>query len=106
VVSLYFPPISDSQGTDTTAISLTYILYNLARYPEYIDKIYKEVSEYNDLDSLKSTELEKLEYMNAVIRESMRMFPPFASVLGRVVPPGGKSFGGHFIPGGVFSHLK
>jgi cytochrome P450 len=97
--------VADLEGTDTTAVTLTYILYNLAKHPEYIDKICKEVAGYTDIDSLKSIELEKLEYMNAVIKESMRIFPPFASVLGRVVPPGGKTFGGNFIPGGVTPHL-
>jgi cytochrome P450 len=77
-------------------------MYSLQKHQQYIEKISDELSGYPDIDSLRSVELEKLPYLNAIIRESLRMFPPFGSPAGRVCPPEGRTVNGHFIPGGVF----
>lgn len=76
-------------------------MYQLANNPRYIDKIALELSEYSTIDSLKAKELEKLPYLNAVIRESLRVNPPFPSPLGRVCPKEGRTMNSYFIPGGV-----
>jgi cytochrome P450 len=76
-------------------------MYLLAKHPQYIDKIATELSGYSDVDSMKSVELEKLPYLNAVIREGLRLYPPFPAPFGRVCPKEGKQIGGYFIPGGV-----
>ena len=88
-------------GVDSTATTLTYIIYSLEKYPQYIEKLAKELSGYPNVDSLKSVELEKLPYLNAVIRESLRMYPPFGSPAGRACPPEGRMLNGYYIPGGV-----
>lgn len=43
----------------------------------------------------------KLAYLSAVIEESLRMYPPFATSLARVVPSGGASIAGDWIPENV-----
>ena len=68
-----------------------------------MEKISDELLGYPNIDSLRSIELEKLPYLNAIIRESLRMFPPFGSPAGRVCPPEGRIVSGYFIPGGVLS---
>jgi cytochrome P450 len=88
-------------GVDSTATTLTYIIYSLEKHPQYIKKLAKELSGYPNVDSLKSVELEKLPYLNAVIRESLRMYPPFGSPAGRACPPEGRMLNGYYIPGGV-----
>lgn len=92
-----------TEGVDTTAVSLTYVMYLLAKHPQYMQKIAFELSGYSEVQSLKSVELEKLPYLNAVIRETMRLYPPFGATFGRVCPPEGKVVGGYFMPGGVIS---
>jgi cytochrome P450 len=89
-------------GVDTTAIALTFISYELAKHPEYFSKLYQEVEKYKTVDELQSSELEKLPLLNAVIRESLRLYPPVAGpVATRQCPPEGTNLGGYFIPGGV-----
>lgn len=89
-------------GVDTTAIALTFISYELAKHPEYFPKLYQEVEKYKTVDELQSSELEKLPILNAVIRESLRLYPPIAGPLStRQCPPEGTDLGGYFIPGGV-----
>lgn len=88
---------------DTTAIALTYITYVLAKHPEYFDELAKEISKYTDVDSFKSTELEQLPLLNAVIRETLRLWPPAPSTAARIAPSQGTTFGGYFIPPAVFN---
>jgi cytochrome P450 len=37
----------------------------------------------------------------AVIKETLRMYPPVPGRMPRIVPPQGESYNGSFIPGGV-----
>jgi len=92
-------------GVDTTAITLVYISYLLANNPNWFDKLAAELSGYTDVDSLQSSELEKLPLLNAVIRETLRLYPPAASpVFSRMVPDGGAFIGGYDLPAGVSFH--
>jgi cytochrome P450 len=42
--------------------------------------------------------VEELKYMNAVVEESLRIYPPLVTNLLRLVPQGGALVNGHFIP--------
>lgn len=42
-----------------------------------------------------------LPYLAAVIEESLRMYPPFVTSFARIIPAGGASVDGHFVPEGV-----
>lgn len=46
-----------------------------------------------------------LPYLSAVIEESLRMYPPFVTSLARIIPAGGASVDGHFVPEGVRLHF-
>lgn len=43
----------------------------------------------------------KLPYLQACIKEGLRIFPPIASLRERVTPPEGDFLNGFFVPGGV-----
>jgi Cytochrome P450 len=91
-------------GVDTTSTALTYIVYVLGKHPEYFDILEEEVSShFKEIDEFQSVELEKLPLLNAVIRESLRLYPPAPGPIGRVVPARGAKVAGHNIPAGVTS---
>jgi cytochrome P450 len=46
-------------------------------------------------------EAKELPYLQGVIKEGLRIFPPAAGMTPRTVPPGGDTFNGVFIPEGT-----
>ncbi|XP_063696377.1 cytochrome P450 4d2-like [Culicoides brevitarsis] len=66
-------------GHETTANTLSFVAYFLAKYPEVQEKMYDEIKR-NSLDtkseSLTTRELNSLSYMDNVIKETLRLYPP------------------------------
>ncbi|CAK7203110.1 hypothetical protein SEUCBS139899_005839 [Sporothrix eucalyptigena] len=78
-------------GSEATSITLTYIIWNLIQYPEIDRKLRAELSTLPAESSY--TELAKLPYMDSVIRETLRIYPPAPSPMPRIVPASGFSMG-------------
>ncbi|CAH3026832.1 unnamed protein product [Porites evermanni] len=67
-----------SAGQDTVAAGISWTLYNLALYPEHQLKCLEEVNEvYGKKQELEWEDLAHLQYVTLVIKESMRLYPPF-----------------------------
>ncbi|XP_052020673.1 cytochrome P450 4F5 isoform X1 [Apodemus sylvaticus] len=89
-------------GHDTTASALSWILYNLARHPEYQERCRQEVQELlRDRESVEIEweDLARLPFLTMCIKESLRLHPPALDLLrrctqdivlpdGRVIPKG------------------
>ncbi|OCK85373.1 cytochrome P450 [Lepidopterella palustris CBS 459.81] len=87
-------------GSDTTSSSLASISYFLMTHPEKLDKLKAEIHAYDG--PLDHANLAKFPYLNAVIKESLRLLPPIRSgMMHRVTPPEGITIEGTFIPGNV-----
>ncbi|KAJ0107909.1 hypothetical protein J7T55_007121 [Diaporthe amygdali] len=90
-------------GSDTTAATLTCLFYNLTTHPEVYKTLQKEVDEFfaseATSDNFETSSLGKLQYLQACIDESLRLFPPVMSGLQRQTPPQGVQIGERFIPG-------
>jgi len=86
-------------GHETTALSLTYTLYLLARHPEIEARLLEEVREIVGDRVPTAEDVARLVYTDRVVKEAMRLYPP-AWVTGRGVA---KSFelGGQVIPAGT-----
>jgi cytochrome P450 len=88
-------------GSETSATVLSALTYFLCRTPRVYEKLKKEVrSRYkssSEITSLTAT----FPYLTAVIHEAMRMYPPVPFGMPRVVPRGGETVDGLFIPEGV-----
>jgi cytochrome P450 len=86
-------------GHATTASALTWALFLLAQHPSVLAKALDEMDEKLRGDAPTAARLEELSYMEAVVKETMRLLPP---VLwwGRVsVAP--FSLGGYELPSGT-----
>ncbi|KAH6951445.1 cytochrome P450 [Fusarium avenaceum] len=92
-------------GSDTTAISLSAVLYYLLKSPHCLAKLREEINgftERGDLSKLVTfKESQKMVYLQAVIKEALRMHPATGLPLERVVPEGGATISGRFFPEGT-----
>ncbi|XP_011190025.2 probable cytochrome P450 4ac1 [Zeugodacus cucurbitae] len=62
------------EGYDTTATCLIFLLLNLAVHPDIQDACYREVKNC-DLPALSIFEFNQLEYLECVIKETLRLYP-------------------------------
>ncbi|EOD51764.1 Cytochrome p450 [Neofusicoccum parvum] len=93
-------------GSDTTAIALRAILYFLLKNPHTLATLVAEIDAadakglLSDLVSYREATAH-LPYLDAVIKEAMRLHPSVGLLLERVVPPGGARICDVFIPAGT-----
>ncbi|CAG4977384.1 unnamed protein product [Colias eurytheme] len=69
-------------ATDSSAIAICNTLLLLAKYPKIQEKVYDEIkAAFGDSDRLLNTDdLHKITYLGAVLKESLRLFPPVPMV--------------------------
>jgi cytochrome P450 family 4 len=64
-------------GHDTTTSGISFCLFNIGKHPEVQRKIFAEIEqEIGDETLLTLQNLSKLHYLELVIKESLRLFPP------------------------------
>lgn len=82
-------------GIDTTGDALCFLIHQLSLPESYgtQDKLIAELS------SNKDRALDDLPYLEAVIKEGLRCFPPIPMSQPRYVPDTGRIINGYFIPG-------
>ncbi|KAL8725680.1 MAG: hypothetical protein Q9181_006318 [Wetmoreana brouardii] len=90
-------------GAVTTATFLSGVLYYLGHNRQALARLQEELrSTFASLDDIDSKKLMNCAYLNAVVEEGLRIYPPAgAAHLSRVVPKGGCEISGSFIPGGT-----
>jgi cytochrome P450 len=91
-------------GADTVGNTLMLGTYHLLKQPETLQRLKSELTAaWPSLDGKepKIRQLENLPYLNAVIKESLRMTSGVVSGLLRVVPPTGATIAGVSVPPGV-----
>ncbi|KAL8676291.1 MAG: hypothetical protein Q9186_007178 [Xanthomendoza sp. 1 TL-2023] len=90
-------------GAETISSALSGTTYFLTTNPDAMAKTIAEIrSAFPQQEDITSTGTGHLKYLNAVITESLRMFPPFAGASPRQVPAGGAVIAGEFIPENVY----
>ncbi|XP_035207084.1 cytochrome P450 4V2-like [Stegodyphus dumicola] len=89
------------EGHDTTAIGISWTLYNLGLYPDIQEKVFEELDTIFQGDNeraITSEDLKNMKYTECVLKESLRLYPsvPFIArkiheniqVLDYTIPPG------------------
>lgn len=90
-------------GSETTATLLSGVTYQLLKNPEVLKKLVAEIrSAFAHGNEITMVSVNNLKYQLAVLDEALRIMPPVATALVRLVPSGGgEEVGGHFVPGGT-----
>lgn len=89
-------------GTETTASALSGTTYHLLKNPHHMEKLVEEIrGAFSDFDDITFEDLARLKYLQAVLLEGMRMYPPVPIALPRKTPKEGTEVCGEWIPGDV-----
>ncbi|KAF4553270.1 Cytochrome P450-like protein 14 [Elsinoe fawcettii] len=81
-------------GIETTGDGLCFLMHELSlpRSQHFQDRLREELRQNP------TAKLESLEYLDAVVKEGLRRFPPIPMNLPRLVPAGGRTISGYVLP--------
>lgn len=88
-------------GSDTTAIALSSIMYHLMRHPSARAALKAEVAAAGLGTPVPYADAARLPYLDAVVKEAMRLHPSVGMSLPREVPHGGHELAGAWFEGGT-----
>ena len=88
-------------GSETTATHLAGSTWFLLKNPHCMENILGEIRAFKKPEDINLQNLASLQYYQAVIDEVFRIYPPALAGQPRIVPKGGDTVSGHFVPGGV-----
>lgn len=86
-------------GTDSTGMNLATIMRNLVLYPEKYQRLKEEVTKNATLGP-DAQDAQALPYLNAIVKEGLRLSMANPTRLPHVVPAGGWTFKGTYFPAG------
>lgn len=94
-------------GSDSAAAVLRSVICSLVEHPEDLASVREELEKKQNsttgltLPIPKWHEIQNLPFLDACMKEALRLEPPFAMALERVVPAEGVEICGHFFPAGT-----
>jgi cytochrome P450 len=87
-------------GADTSATTMRSTLLHIVTNPHILSTLLAEISSPLS-NPITDEEARKLPYLQAVIKEGLRIFPPITGLLPKEIPKGGEVLGGMWLPGGT-----
>ncbi|KAL9118078.1 MAG: hypothetical protein Q9187_005379 [Circinaria calcarea] len=89
-------------GSNSLVTTLAATTNYLTKYPDTLQKLTDEIrGSFNQESDMSFTNLSKLSYLNAVVEEGLRITAPVPLGMPRVVPQGGDTVCGKWLPAGV-----
>jgi cytochrome P450 len=95
-------------GSETTATLLSGCTFYLLKHPASYQRLTSEVREqFTAPSEITLSSLASLPYLHSVITETLRLYPPVPLGMPRVIPAGGATISGRYVPEKVSqSHLQ
>lgn len=96
-----------SAGTDTTATVAEWVMTELIRHPRVMKKLQEEVrgimrtGKQSDKTIITDNDLEKMQYLKAVIKETLRLHPPIPLLVPRGARQDAEIMGYHIAAGSM-----
>jgi cytochrome P450 len=92
-------------GSDTTASAIRSTMLRLLTSPRVLAKLRAEidsaVADGRVSAPIQQSEARELPYLQAVIKEGLRINPPFLGQVAKAVPAGGDTYNGMYLPAGT-----
>ncbi|KIW68677.1 hypothetical protein PV04_04604 [Phialophora macrospora] len=90
-------------GSETSSTAMAAVLFGLLNSPSPMARVTAEIrSAFQREEDIDVAGVAGLEYLTAVINEGLRLGPPSAVTVPRVVPASGEAICGRWVPGGTF----
>ncbi|KAH7318302.1 cytochrome P450 CYP684A2 [Stachybotrys elegans] len=86
-------------GSDTTATTLTFLVWAVCKNPQIRDELVKELRGLPP--DFEEADLRGLSVLDNVIHEALRLFPAVPTIMRREVPAGGATLAGYFFEAGT-----
>ncbi len=88
-------------GSDTTAGAIRATMLHILTNPPVLAKLLAEIKGADISDPIQDSEARKLPYLQAVIKEGLRIHPPVTGLQSKYVPAGGDTLNGYYVPAGT-----
>nr|XP_036589361.1 pisatin demethylase [Colletotrichum truncatum]KAF6801366.1 pisatin demethylase [Colletotrichum truncatum] len=91
-------------GSDTTATAIRATILHIITNPRVLTRLLTEITAAAATATrpvISEVEARNLPYLQAVIKEGLRIFPPVSGLMAKETPPEGDVWKGRFIPGGT-----
>lgn len=85
-------------GSDTTASALRATMLHIVTNPPVLSALVAELKAAAVSSPIQDSEARQLPYLQAVIKEGLRIHPPVTGLMLKEVPPGGDTLNGYFVP--------
>jgi cytochrome P450 len=92
---------SSLAGGDTTATAIRVIMLYVTTSPRILSVLLDEIAAAAPGEQISDAKARNMPYLQAVIREGLRIWPPVVGLSSKEVPKGGDIINGIFIPGGT-----
>ena len=101
-----FAPFLIIGGGETTPTLLSGLTYMLLKHEKKLARLTQEIrSTFTNYEEMTTEKLFQMPYLSACVEEALRLYPPIAGAVERVVPRGGASILGEHIPHGTLVTL-
>lgn len=91
-----------SAGSETTSSALAGLVYILGTLPHIKEKVMEELrTKFSKESEINMRSVANLSYLQAVVKELLRYYPPGPNAFWRITPPEGNMVLGEQIPGHV-----
>lgn len=88
-------------GSDTSAAAIRAILLYILTNSHVQSTLLEEIRNASISNPITDAEARKLPYLQAVIKEGLRIYPPATGLMSKEVPAGGDTVSGFYVPEGT-----
>ncbi|KAK0612002.1 cytochrome P450 [Immersiella caudata] len=88
-------------GAETAATAIRMILFHVYSNPCVLSRLRVEIRDARPSSPITNAEASRMPYLQAVIKEAIRICPPITGDILKDVPPEGDTYNGQFLPGGT-----
>jgi len=100
-VNKFIDFVTSFAGSDTTATAIRVMMLHVITNPPVYSRLLAEITDTNISSPITDSEARGMPYLQAFIKESLRIHPPVTGSMYKDAPRGGDTLNGYFVPEGT-----